>query len=101
MPLEIMIDTKRKRSYEVHLRRMDELEEAIDEIPELSKPISIVNLVKYSASVLQRKTRILRFTHFAGAVFILSHAKNAKKFKGQRESYVDSTGQLSNHNIYA
>jgi hypothetical protein len=24
---------------------MDELEEAIDEIPELSKPISIVNLV--------------------------------------------------------
>jgi hypothetical protein len=64
---------------------MDELEEAIDEIPELSKPISIVNLVKYSASVLQRKTRILRFTHFAGAVFILSHAKNAKKFKGQRE----------------
>jgi hypothetical protein len=27
---------------------MDELEEAIDEIPELSKPISIVNLVKYS-----------------------------------------------------
>jgi hypothetical protein len=61
MPLEIMIDTKRKRSYEVvYLRRMDELEEAIDEIPELSKPISIVNLVKYSKQAyLQRKTRIL------------------------------------------
>jgi hypothetical protein len=39
---------------------MDELEEAIDEIPELSKPISIVNLVKYSNKrILQRKTRIL------------------------------------------
>jgi hypothetical protein len=42
------------------LRRMDELEEAIDEIPELSKPISIVNLVKYSKQAYsQRKTRIL------------------------------------------
>jgi hypothetical protein len=44
MPLEIMIDTKRKRVMKLStLRRMDELEEAIDEIPELSKPISIVN----------------------------------------------------------
>ncbi|MEY2868031.1 MAG: hypothetical protein RIR01_445, partial [Bacteroidota bacterium] len=50
MPLEIMIDTKRKKGVMKlsTLRRMDELEKAIDEIPELSKPISIVNLVKYS-----------------------------------------------------
>jgi hypothetical protein len=50
MPLEIMIDTKRKKRLKLfYSRRMDELEEAIDEIPELSKPISIVNLVKYSS----------------------------------------------------
>jgi predicted RND superfamily exporter protein len=50
MPLEIMIDTKRKKGVMrlSTLRRMEELEETIDEIPELSKPISIVNLVKYS-----------------------------------------------------
>jgi predicted RND superfamily exporter protein len=50
MPLEIMIDTKRKKGVMKlsTLRRMDELEKTIDEIPELSKPISIVNLVKYS-----------------------------------------------------
>jgi hypothetical protein len=65
------------------LRRMDELEEAIDEIPELSKPISIVNLVKYSKQAyLQRKTRILWFTHFAGAVLILSTQK--MRLKTQR-----------------
>jgi hypothetical protein len=31
---------------------MDELQETIEEIPELSKPISILNLVKYSKQVL-------------------------------------------------
>ena len=50
MPLEIMIDTKRKKGVMKlsTLKRMEELETAIEEIPELSKPISIVNLVKYS-----------------------------------------------------
>src|SRR5690606_32219197 len=42
MPLEIMIDTKRKKGVMKlsTLKRMEELETAIDEIPELSKPIS-------------------------------------------------------------
>jgi hypothetical protein len=35
-----------KRSDEIVYPEMEELEEAIDEVPELSKPISIVNLVK-------------------------------------------------------
>jgi predicted RND superfamily exporter protein len=50
MPIEIMIDTKRKKGVMklTTLKRMDELQETIDSIPELSKPISIVNLVKYS-----------------------------------------------------
>jgi hypothetical protein len=30
------------------LKKMDELQKTIEEIPELSKPISILNLVKYS-----------------------------------------------------
>ena len=50
MPLEIMIDTKRKKGAlkSVTLKRINELQETIEEIPELSKPVSIVNLVKYS-----------------------------------------------------
>ena len=50
MPLEIMIDTKRKKGVMklTTLKRMDELQETIDSIPELSQPISIVNLVKYA-----------------------------------------------------
>ena len=49
MPLEITIDTKRKKGVMKlsTLEKMDELQNTIEEIPELSKPISILNLVKY------------------------------------------------------
>lgn len=50
MPLEIMIDTERKNGVMrlPNLRKMDELEQLIIETPELSRPISIVSLAKYS-----------------------------------------------------
>jgi predicted RND superfamily exporter protein len=48
MPLEIMIDTHRKNGAMklTNLRRMDELEQTIVEIPELSKPLSLVSIAK-------------------------------------------------------
>ena len=48
MPLEIMIDTKRKNGAMKlsNLRKMEELEQTITDIPELSKPLSIVNIAK-------------------------------------------------------
>ena len=48
MPLEILVDTKRKKGVMKlsTLKRMDALEDLIIEIPELSKPISVVSLVK-------------------------------------------------------
>src|SRR5690606_37278518 len=50
MPLEIMVDTKQKKGVMklATLKRMNELEELIIETPELSKPISVVGLIKYS-----------------------------------------------------
>ena len=50
MPLEILINTKQKKGVfkPVNLKKMSALEDLIVEIPELSKPISIVSLVKYS-----------------------------------------------------
>jgi predicted RND superfamily exporter protein len=99
MPLEIMIDTKRKRSYEVvYLRRMDELEEAIDEIPELSKPISIVNLVKYSKQAYYNgKPEYYDLPTSQEQSFILSvpRKKCGQKQDNVMKSYVDSTGQFA------
>ena len=50
MPLEIVIDTKVEKGVMKlsTLKRMNKLDETIDEIPQLSKSISVLNLVKYS-----------------------------------------------------
>ena len=100
MPLEIMIDTKRKKGVMKlsTLKRMDELEEAIDEIPELSKPISIVNLVKYSKQAYYNgNPEYYELPTSQEQSFILGYAKNATKNSKENlmKSYVDSTGQFA------
>ena len=49
MPLEITIDTQRKKGVLKlsTLRKIDELQTSIEDIPQLSKPVSILNIVKY------------------------------------------------------
>ena len=100
MPLEIMIDTKRKKGVMKlsTLRRMDELQTVINEIPELSKPLSIVNLVKYSKQAYYNgNPEYYELPTNQEQSFILSYAKNtAKKGKDNlMKSYVDSTGQYA------
>ncbi len=100
MPLEIMIDTKRKKGVmkASTLRKMDELQNTIDSIPELSKPVSIVNLVKYSKQAFYNgNPEYYDLPNSQEQAFILSYAKNATK--GSKEnlmkSYVDSTGRYA------
>jgi hypothetical protein len=100
MPLEILIDTKRKKGVMKlsTLKRMDELEAAIDEIPELSKPISVVNLVKYSKQAYYNgNPEYYELPTSQEQAFILSYAKNATKNSKENlmKSYVDSTGQYA------
>ena len=100
MPLEIMIDTKRKRGVMKlsTLRRMDELQTVINEIPELSKPLSIVNLVKYSKQAYYNgNPEYYELPTNQEQNFILSYAKNTAKGGKDNlmKSYVDSTGQYA------
>jgi predicted RND superfamily exporter protein len=100
MPLEIMIDTKRKKGVMKlsTLKRMEELETTIEEIPELSKPISIVNLVKYSKQAYYNgNPEYYELPTSQEQTFILSYAKNAAKNAKDNlmKSYVDSTGQFA------
>nr|WP_315146224.1 MMPL family transporter [uncultured Flavobacterium sp.] len=100
MPLEIMIDTKRKKGVMKlsTLKRMDELEVAIDEIPELSKPISVVNLVKYSKQAFYNgNPEYYELPTSQEQSFILSYAKNTAEDSQENlmKSYVDSTGQFA------
>jgi len=100
MPLEIMIDTKHKKGVMKlsTMKKMDELQKTIEQIPELSKPVSIVNLVKYSKQAFYNgKPEYYELPTSQEQVFILSYAKNATKNSKENlmKSYVDSTGQYA------
>ncbi|MGO4820269.1 MULTISPECIES: efflux RND transporter permease subunit [unclassified Flavobacterium] len=100
MPLEITIDTKRKKGVMKlsTLRKMDDLQKTIEEIPELSKPISILNLVKYSKQAYYNgNPEYYELPSSQEQSFILSYAKNATKDSKNNimKSYVDSTGQVA------
>lgn len=100
MPLEIMVDTKHKKGVMKlsTMKKMDELQKTIAEIPELSKPVSVVNLVKYSKQAYYNgKPEYYELPTSQEQAFILSYAKNAtKNTKGNlMKSYVDSTGRYA------
>ena len=100
MPLEIMIDTKRKKGVMKlsNLKRIEDLEENIMEIPELSKPLSIVNLVKYSKQAYYNgNPDYYQLPNAQEEAFILSYAKNSalNKKDNLMKSYIDSTGQIA------
>lgn len=99
-PLEIMINTGRKKGVmkASMMRKMDELQKTIDSIPELSKPVSVVNLVKYSKQAFYNgNPEYYELPTSQEQAFILSYAKNATKNSKENlmKSYVDSTGQYA------
>ena len=98
LPLEIMVDTKRKKGVMklATLNRMNELEELIDETPELSKPISVVNFVKYSKQAYYNgNPKFYQIPTSQENSFILSYAKNSNGEVDLLKNFVDSTGQYA------
>ncbi|UAB81714.1 MMPL family transporter [Marixanthomonas sp. SCSIO 43207] len=98
MPLEILVDTKRKKGVMKlsTLKRMDELQTYIEEIPEFSKPLSVVELVKYSKQAYYNSNpKYYQLPNSQERTFILSQAKSSADNTNLLESYVDSTGQYA------
>lgn len=100
MPLEITVDTERKKGVMKlsTLKKMDKLQNAIEEIPELSKPVSVLNLVKYSKQAYYNgNPDYYDLPTSQEQSFILGYAKNGTKNNSQNlmKSYVDSTGQVA------
>ena len=98
MPLEIMIDTKRKKGVMKlsTLKRMNELEDLILDTPELSKPLSAVSLVKYSKQAYYNgNTKFYQLPSSQENNFILSYAKNSSSNVDLLKNFVDSTGQYA------
>ena len=98
LPLEIMVDTKRKKGVMKlsTLKRMNELQELIDETSELSKPISVVDLVKYSKQAYYNgNPKFYQIPTNQENSFILSYAKNSNTEVDLLKNFVDSTGQYA------
>ena len=98
MPLEIMVDTKKKKGVMSlsTLKRIDELQEHIKEIPEFAKPISVVELVKYSKQAYYNgNPEYYQLPNSQEKNFILSYAKSSNTNTNLLNSYVDSTGQFA------
>ncbi len=98
MPLEIMVDTKRKKGVMklATLKRINELEELINETPELSRPISVVSLVKYSKQAYYNgNPKYYQLPTSQENSFILSYVKNSSSDVELLNNFVDSTGQYA------
>jgi len=98
MPLEIMINTKRKQGVLKlsTLKRMQQLEEVLIENPELSKPISILNLAKYAKQAYYNNNpKYYQLPTSQERNFILPYIKSFKSQEGVLNSYIDSTGQYA------
>lgn len=98
MPLEIMVDTKKKKGVMSlpTLKRIDELQDHIKEIPEFANPISVVELVKYSKQAYYNgNPEYYQLPNNQERSFILSYAKSSNTDTNMLSSYVDTTGQFA------
>ena len=98
MPVEIVVDTKQPKGVlkPATLKRIDQLSEVITEIPELSRPISVVNLVKYSKQAFYNgMPKYYQLPTSQENNFIMKVAQNSKGNGDLLKNFVDSTGQTA------
>ncbi|MEC7262498.1 MAG: MMPL family transporter, partial [Bacteroidota bacterium] len=103
MPMEIVVDTERKNGVikPATLKRMDQLGTVIDEIPELSRPISIVDLIKYSKQAFYNGIpKYYQLPTSQENTFIMDAARKSSTDGNLLESFVDSTGQIARLTTY-
>jgi predicted RND superfamily exporter protein len=98
MPLEIFIDTKKEKGVMKlsTLKKMDKINEAIESFSELSKPVSVVNLVKYSKQAYYKgNPKYYQLPSSQEQSYIFSYTKNSNSDAGMLKNFVDSTGRYA------
>jgi len=98
MPLEILIDTKKDKGVMKLsvLKKMDKINEAIGSFPELSKPISVVNLVKYSKQAYYKgNPKYYQLPTGQEQGYIFAYTKNSNSDASMLKTFVDSTGRYA------
>ncbi len=98
MPLEVLVDTKKKKGVMrlSTLKRMEKLNEEIDEIPELSNAISVIDIIKYSKQAFYNgNPKYYQLPTQQEKNFILSYTKNSVSNANMLSNFVDSTGRYA------
>ena len=98
MPLEIVVDTKRPRGVlkSSTLKKLEHLEDLIIEEPELSQPLSITRLVKYSKQAYYNgNPKYYQLPSSQEQNFILPYTKNMEGNDDLVNTYIDSTGRFA------
>lgn len=98
MPLEIVIDTKRKNGVNKMstLKRMDRLEQYIDLVPEMGRPLSVVSLVKYAKQTYYNgNPDYYEMPTSNEAPFIMEYVKNSEGDVNMLQNLVDADGQVA------
>lgn len=98
MPIEIVVNTQRKNGVMKlpTLRRMDQLGEVIDETEELSAPVSVVNLVKYSKQAFYNGIpKYYQIPTNQENTFIMNMARKSSGNANLLQNFTDSTGQTA------
>lgn len=98
MPIEIVIDTERKNGVlrPVNLRKIAQISDLIQEIPELSRPTSVVELVKYSKQAFYNGIpKYYQLPTSQENTFIMDVARKSQGNGNLLKNFVDSTGQVA------
>ncbi len=98
MPLEILIDTKKEEGVMKlsTLKRMEKINETIESFPELSTPVSIVNLVKYSKQAFYKgNPKYYQLPTSQEQSYIFAYTKNSDGNANMLKNFVNSTGQYA------
>ena len=98
LPLEIVIDTKHpKGALKLsNLKRMETLETAISEVPELSSPLSVVRLAKYSKQAYYNgNPKYFQLPTSQEQNFIAPYLKGISSEGNLLNAYIDSTGRYA------
>ncbi|WP_298767227.1 MMPL family transporter [uncultured Polaribacter sp.] len=98
MPLEILIDTKKEKGVMKLsvLKKMEKLNDIIESFPELSKPISVTNIVKYSKQAYYKgNPKYYQLPTRQEQGYIFSYNKNSNSDASMLKTFVDATGRYA------
>jgi len=103
MPLEIVIDTKKEKGVLKlsTLKKIEKLNEAIDLIPGLSKPISINSIIKYSKQAFYNgNPAYYQLPTSQEKPFLLKYIQNSKNNTNSIQNIVDPTYRYARITTY-